>query len=364
MHLGHGGQIELFAKTYGHKPSHILDFSTNTNPWFPHEILRRWLNESTEAMFRYPDSTSGRLKEALAGWHGVAPENIFPANGSTEVLYLLAGAFRGETALIFSPSFSEYEAAARTENMDIHFVQAYERDGFIWDQSDSIREVDRIRPRVVFIGNPNNPSGRLVPRGWMEALQQACEWNGSLLVLDEAFMNFVPGESAHSLLSKSIRSSNLLVMRSLTKFFSIPGIRLGYAVGHSRWIQALMSRQPTWSVNGLAQKVALRLLEIDTGDSVLGTLAETRASFFAALQAVPGLKPYPSDVNFILCRLNPHVFDPQRILTYLGRKGILVRSCIDFRGLESGEFIRIAVRREEENNILVESLSEVLCHGR
>lgn len=364
MQTTHGGKVEEFARAYGHDLSQVLDFSTNTNLHFDLQPLRDLLRKSVEAAFHYPDPTYARLRAVLALRHGVLPENILPSNGSTELIYLIARRFRAQKALIFAPAFSEYEAACRAESMEIAFELALEKDDFVFWRPDHIDTIGLLKPAVVFVGNPNNPSGRLAAKDWLDRLALACERHGALLVADEAFLDFVRDGEKRSLALRSMRSANILVMRSLTKIFSIPGLRIGYAVGQPRTIESLARFQPTWSLNGLAQEVAIQL----AADPVKwrpaqGEMARARQRFHEALKQVPGIKIYPSDVNFFLCRLDENIFEIQILRERLGRRRILVRFCSDFRGLGAGCFMRLAVRREEENAMVIEALKESLCHA-
>lgn len=364
MHTTHGGKLEEFAKAYGHDLSQVLDFSTNTNLHFDLQPLRDLLRQSLEAAFRYPDPTYVRLRKVLALRHGVLPENILPTNGSTELIYLIARRFRAQKALIFAPAFSEYEAACRAESMEISFELALEKDDFVFWRPDHIDTIGLMKPAVVFVGNPNNPSGRLAAKDWLDRLALACERHGAFLVADEAFLDFVRDGEKRSLALRSMRSANILVMRSLTKVFSIPGLRIGYAIGHPRTIESLARFQPTWSLNGLAQEVAIQLVA-DPGKRLpaLDELGQTRQRFHEALKLIPGIKIFPSDVNFLLCRLDTKIFEIQKLSEHLGRRRILIRLCSDFRGLERGCFMRLVVRREEENAVLIEALRESLCHA-
>lgn len=363
MHLGHGGRLEEFARTHGHAPEKILDFSTNTNLLLDLAPIRDILRQSLEAAFRYPDPTYGRLKEALAQRHGIRPENILPANGSTELLYLIARNCGAKKTLILAPAFSEYEAACRMESSDIAFETALEKDDFVFWRPEHIESVRLAKPAVVFVGNPNNPTGRLAAKDWLERLALACERQASLLVIDEAFMDFVSDGSKRSFAQRATRSPHILVLRSLTKFFCLPGLRIGYAVGHPRALEALAKLQPTWSVNGLAQEAVLRLPDESVGPASR-ELPAIRRRFQDELNALGGIKMYPSDVNFFLCRLDETIFERRRIDELLGRKGILVRYCSDFRGLEKGLYLRLAVRPARDNSVLIETLQEALCHVR
>lgn len=362
MHTGHGGRLEDFARAYGHAADKVLDFSTNTDRLLDLAPIRELLRQTLEAAFVYPDPTYARLREALALRHGARPENILPSNGSTELLYLIARSCRGRKAFICAPAFSEYEAACRTESLDIRFEAALEKDDFVFWRPELIEAVNLTKPAVVFLGNPNNPTGRLAAKDWLERLVLACERQGSLLVVDEAFMDFVPDGDKRSLCSRAARSSHLLILRSLTKFFCLPGLRIGYAVGHPRLIESLAKFQPTWSVNGIAQETVLRLLH-ESRPAKTSDLPAARRRFQEGLRVLDGVKPYPSDVNYFLCRLDSAAFDREGVEGHLGRRGVLVRFCSDFRGLESGLFLRLAVRPPEDNAVLIETLQEALCHA-
>lgn len=363
MHIGHGGRLEEFARAHGHAPEKILDFSTNTNLLLDLAPIREILRQSLESAFRYPDPTYARLKEVLAQRHGVRAENILPANGSTELLYLIARNRSARKTLIFAPAFSEYEAACRMESGDIAFETALEKDDFVFWRPEHIESVRLTKPAVVFVGNPNNPTGRLAAKDWLERLALACESQSSLLVIDEAFMDFIPDGDKRSFAQRATRSSHILVLRSLTKFLCLPGLRIGYAVGHPDALKALAELQPTWSVNGLAQEAVFRAPD-EPARAASRELPAIRHRFQDGLNTLGGIKTYPSDVNFFLCRLDEVVFERRRIDELLGRKGILVRYCSDFRGLEKGLYLRLAVRPSGDNAALIETLQEALCHAR
>jgi len=362
VNLNHGGQIEVFAKTHGLAPSQVLDFSTNVNFHFDRQWVRSVLGDCAEAAFSYPDPACRRLRDSLARRHGCSPDNILPANGATELFHLAVRSHRAGRGLIYTPAFSEYEAVCQSEGLETHFVPAREEDRFLFTRTEQIDAVEKWNPDVVFLGNPNNPTGRLADVRWLKKLVETCGRLKALLILDEAFMDFIPDGETRSFVALSGESPHLLVVRSLTKFFSIPGLRIGYALGHSEMIERLADVQPTWSVNGLAQETTINLLDrSEMRSDALDALRQAKERFVQGLEAIEGLEPYPSDVNFILCRLDSRVFEAEKLRNHLAAKGILVRFCSDYRGLEKSLFIRLAVRQEKENTLLINTLNEAVC---
>jgi threonine-phosphate decarboxylase len=325
----------------------LLDFSQNINPLgAPRNALEAARRALYEDSGRYPDLEYIRLREALAAYLGVGAEMVVPTNGGAEALFLAArAAATGGRALVLEPTFSEYAAAARASGMEpVRRVARRREESLRWDPT-SYRDLEGVS--VVFLCNPNNPTGDLLGRGEVLEVAARVQEAGAVLVVDEAFADFVPGISVTAMVDRG-----LWVARSFTKFFAIPGLRLGCLVcDDARRVQAL---QPSWPVNAVAAAAGIAAVG-DRGfaEASIGEVARLREDLFRALDALPGLQPFPGAANFLL------VSGPEGLPGRLARRGVLVRGCGPFHGL-GPEYFRVAVRDAEENGRLVAAIREEL----
>ena len=343
----HGAHGDLVSRSLDVRVGELLDFSQNINPLGAPpgalEAARRALYDDSG---RYPDLEYTGLREALAGYLGVSAEMVVPTNGGAEALFLAARATRtGGRALVLEPTFSEYAAAARASGKEtVRRVARRCEDGFAWD-STPLGDLEGVS--VVFLCNPNNPTGELLDRGAVLEVAARVVDAGAILVVDEAFADFVPGISVTEMVDR-----RLWVARSFTKFFAIPGLRLGCLVcDDAGRVQAL---QPSWPVNAVAAAAGIAAVE-DRGfaEASIAEVASLREDLFGALDALPGLQPYPGTANFLLVR------GPDGLPERLAGRGVLVRGCGPFYGL-GPEFFRVAVRSVEENGRLVAAIKEEL----
>jgi threonine-phosphate decarboxylase len=343
-HGAHGGVV---SRALDVSERDLLDFSQNINPLGPPagalEAARRALDEEAG---RYPDLDYPQLRETLATYLGVPPENIVPTNGGAEALFLAArAAGDGGKALIVEPTFSEYAAAARAAGFEpVRRVARRPQDDFRLDLS-SLDDLEDAA--LVFLGNPNNPTGDVLTRAEvLEVAARVREVNAALVV-DEAFADFAPEASVAAEVGE-----DLYVARSFTKFFAIPGLRLGCLVcAEPSHVQQF---QPSWPVNAVAAAAGIAAArDRDFVNTSVAEVAPLREELFEALGALPGLVPFPGAANFLLIRGPAGL--PERLL----RRGVLVRGCEPFPGLGSGYF-RVAVRRAAENERLLAEIREEL----
>jgi len=275
---------------------------------------------------------------------GRCPEEVLPLNGAAEAFWLLAGALRPELAVCVHPSFTEPEAALRSAGTPV--VRA------LRDPDDFSLDPEAVDPSagLVVTGNPNNPTGTLDPAACLERLARS----GRVLVVDEAFMDLVPGES-QSLAARG-DLPGLVVVRSLTKSWALPGLRAGYLLGPPDLVAALRGSRQPWSVNALALTALEAYGEAPEGTTAVAEeVARAREGLEAALRRLPGVHVWPSSANFVLVRVpgGPAV---RRGLLALG---IAVRRCDTFPGL-SPDHLRVAVRTPADNDLLLAALRKVL----
>ncbi|MBM3334268.1 threonine-phosphate decarboxylase, partial [Candidatus Sumerlaeota bacterium] len=339
----HGGNLRQLAALSGRPAREIPDFSANINPLGPPEWLRSVVSRELETVVHYPDPDASSLAEALARRHAVARDEVIVGNGSSELLCALPRALGVSRAVIAVPSYIDYAKAARVAGLEVETFALAESAGFNLDLV-ALGSVLRGQ-ELVFLGQPNNPTGLLFDPG---AFRHLAESNPStIFVVDEAFADFVEGYEtlAHE------RPHNVVVVRSMTKFYAIPGIRLGYAVAAPDIINKAREMLPPWSVNALAQAIGEAALDDDDYARRTRTfVADRRERLIRALRQLPGLAVYPGRANFLLVRIERKDFDGPRLAdALLQREGIAIRVCTNYDGLDQ-RFFRVAVRTEEENN--------------
>ena len=350
----HGGNVFAVARSLGVRPEEILDFSASINPLGMAAGMKAALIDSFDRLVHYPDSDAVELSLALASFHGMAAENVLVANGSTELIYLLPRMLTGRRALIVAPAFSEYARALSREGWEITYLNLLPEEGFSLSMETLAGHLEEGHD-ALFLCNPGNPTGTLLQPGTIEQVQQLCRNTGTFLVLDEAFMDFCEEQSAKQL----IASGGGVVLRSLTKFFAIPGLRLGYALASAGVISSLASLREPWSVNTPAQLAGMAALDDDNYRLRTRQLVATERDYLSAgLSAIAGLKPYPSPVNYLFVEIERGPSAAELRQKLLDRR-ILIRDCSTFKGLD-GRFFRVAVRRRDENARLVELVGQVM----
>ena len=337
----------------------IIDFSVNISPLGLPEGVRSMISKETGAILRYPEPASERLKSRLAALHNTGTENIIVGNGSIELIYLIPRALRIKKALIITPTFSEYEFALKTNGSTPVFFNTCEQDDFRVDCTKISGSLPRLG--AIFLCNPNNPTGYLLQSDEVMRLLHVSRKRGSILILDEAFIGFTQPLRERIVVSEAVKAGSLIILRSLTKLFAIPGLRLGYAIGHKKIIEKISGLQYPWNVNGLAQVAGLKILaNKDYMNQAREFIAKQRRHMFEGLNNIKELKAYPSSANFILCKLqNTSILNSKELVRRLLRDGIYIRDCSDFRGL-SDRFFRVAVKKRDENNRLIKCVKRAL----
>lgn len=352
----HGGNLRQAAERYNLPAEQIIDFSASINPLGPPKKVKEILGSRLDAILHYPDPECKRLKMKLAEHLQINRENLLFGNGSAELIYLICRALLPKKVLIPIPTFSEYENAVRSVRGKCVFLKTREREDFripLRDCSKWLPEVD-----LIFLCNPNNPTGSLLDKDHILSLLKECR--RQVLVIDEAFIDFVEEGERVSVIKEASTKGNLLVLRSLTKFFALPGLRVGYVIGHTRLMARLSRAHVPWSVNSLAQLMGAEIIS----DAAYARrskkyMLEQRRILFETLSQLKSLRPYPPTANFIFCKLTDRRFNSIQLYDALAKRGILIRDCSNFRGM-TDRYIRVAVRGREENRLLIQALKNVL----
>ncbi|MBW2039054.1 MAG: aminotransferase class I/II-fold pyridoxal phosphate-dependent enzyme [Deltaproteobacteria bacterium] len=351
--MGHGGRVFQAAENLGISPYEILDFSANINAFFDLSAIKRLIEEHLDYIHVYPDPDLKRGRDALAEFLHLPTENVAVGNGASHLIHLLPQALRPKKVLIPVPTFSEYERGVLSAGAEISFLRLQEDEGFCLRAESLLSTLD---PSVdmVILCNPNNPTGQLLLQEELEEIERHLRKDGTWLVVDEAFIDFVPEQKRPYLLEKTI-DGRVVLLRSPTKCLAIPGLRLGYLAAPRTVIHSVIALTPPWSVNCFAQLI------LENFQDLYEVFKKGLPQLFAERNFLKGelgknFKVFPSEANFLLFKSKGFTStNPSKALL---KHRILVRDCMNFRGLDEG-FTRVAVRGRDENLKLIKAIREV-----
>jgi threonine-phosphate decarboxylase len=355
----HGGEVLDAAGRSGFRREEILDFSSNVNPLGPSEKALEAVRSSFGEISAYPDSESNELRQAIADhFKGLSKKNVIVGNGSTELMYLFAEVFmkEGDTAVMPAPTFGEYESAVRKTGGAPKLVRLDRN--FNIETAIFAREMSGVK--IVFLCNPNNPTSILIPNETLLGIIAKALKQESLVFLDEDFLEFVENEKALSMISKIEKYPNLFILRSFTKIYGLPGLRVGYGIASQEIVDVLSCAKIPWNVNCLAQAAAVAALKDEGHLRVTCELIrKEKAQLLADLSENKSFKVYPADANFFFIDIHALGLTATELKNKLLRQGILIRDCTSFRGLDP-YYIRIAVKTRMENERLIEALKQTV----
>lgn len=349
----HGGNLRRLAEKAGLPRESLLDFSANINPLGPPENLRPVISRTLEEVVHYPDPQSVELAEAVGRAFALHPDHVVLGNGSTELIFALPRVLGMTRAVIPAPCYVDYSRAAEMGGLEVEFFPMPEEQGFVLD-CQALQA--RIRSKdLVIVGLPNNPTG-LCPD--LEALHALAGNNPeAFFLLDEAFADFVPGLGT----GFDPGLDNLAVVRSMTKFYAIPGLRLGFGLFSKPLASLVREQVPPWSVNVLAQAVGVSVLgRHEYADRSRALVATARHGLQRSLEQLPGLRVFPGQANYLFGQVTSGSMSARCLAEKLLKDhGIAIRVCDNYHGLDE-RFFRVAVKTGRENEHLVSALSSAL----
>ena len=352
MKLVHGGDWAGFEQEYGGLP---LDFSANISPLGVPDGVRRAIAEAAAEADRYPDPLCRAVSAAIAASEGCSTDFVLCGNGAADLLFRLALARRPRRALIPAPAFAEYAAALETVDCAVERYVLREENGFLVDEG----FLAAIRPGIdmVFLCEPNNPTGRTTPPALLRRVLDRCGEVGALLVVDECFSDFLDDPEAHTLTGQLAGHSGLLILKAFTKLYAMAGVRLGYCLcADGALLDAMRCSGQPWAVSTLAQAAGIAALKETDYVARVRALIQRERPFLAEGLKTLGLRVIPGEANYLLFRSGRPLVEPLR------RRGILLRSCGNYPGLDESWY-RTAVRTRTENERLLTALGEVLHDG-
>lgn len=350
---GHGGNIYALAQQLGCRPSEIIDMSANVNPLGPMPGLMAHLQANLSVIAALPEVDAGGIIRAFSQFYRVNPDQVMAGNGTTQLIYLIPRALNASTALVVGPTYSDYRDACAMNRVACEHLIGRETDDFVPD----ITAIEEKAAGVdlVFLCNPNNPTGSMVPREAIETLCRALPQ--TIFVIDESYLPFAPQPEAISLITSDL--PNVMVLNSMSKAFRIPGLRIGFVKAKPPLMEKLTVYALPWSVNSLAHAAVDWLM---THPEPVGDFLEaTRTMIDAqkrqiqdALHGQTGIRCFPSTASFMLMRL-PEGLGAPMVWQHMADHGILIRDCTNFTGLDAS-FIRISMKGASENRRATELL--------
>lgn len=364
MTILHGGDLKKYQEKYKLAEQDLIDFSANINPLGTPAVVYRALLNRMAQIKNYPQPLSRDLKRIIAAKLGMAETNIVIGNGAVDLIYQLVQTQKPEEVLLFAPTFSEYHSAVTGNGGVSQWIELDRADNFTYHIEHILAKLAQIK--MIFLCNPNNPTGSLLQRRDLEKVCLACQEQDILLVIDESFIDFLADLDQYTVIDLAAVYPKLFVLRSLTKFYAIPGLRLGYGVGEADLIKSIEENGDPWRVNMLAQLAGEVIFEREQcqqyTELTFDVISREREFLYRELQKIKGFKPLKSPVNFILVNIAETGFNSTEITDQLGSKGIIVRDCGSFRGLKQ-DYIRVAVKTRRENLILIKHLLTLFKKG-
>ncbi len=351
MHPAHGGNIQAVAAEFGLSPKEILDFSANLNPAAPTIPDELWL-EWKDSIHSYPTPSPEAVEAKLSSIYPVSSEHIITTNGALDAIAQSLALFEGRRILIPAPSFSEYPHLSERAGLKVQTLPVPIEE---WHELPTLLEKVLQPGDVVLFANPNNPTGDWIGTDQLESLiarHEKVQW-----IIDEAYADFIP-DNQSGLLSKITDLPQLILVRSLTKFWSVPGLRIGFlATGNTKILNQIRSQRNTWSMPALNFPWSEAFLNMETYRKItvrLASVSKYRNDLAAQLETISGLKPRLTESPFFLLETDT---DSNRLWKKLARQGLLTRTTNNWPGLSGDRHLRISPRCSADNRRLINALT-------
>ena len=382
----HGGNIYKVFREKNIKE--ILDYSSNINPYGIPDSLKKRITENLEILERYPDPDYIELRQKLAHLNKVDVPNIILGNGATEIIFLFMKVINPKKILIAAPTFGEYERAVKAtervedssilgnsnkkkydeksfgkQKIEIEYFELKESDDFKLNIGNLKNELAK-KYDLLIICNPNNPTGKFLKLSETEQILKECNKYNTKLFIDEAFIDFLEDGMKESIINTKENKQNLFVTRAFTKFFAIPGLRLGYGIYFDKNLEkGISEKKEPWSVNNIAEIAGLTVLD-DTEyiEKTLKWIKEEKIYMYEKLNEINGIKPYKTEVNFITVKIDEKLFSEGLNVKILREKmleqGILIRDASNFKFLDE-RFFRLAIKNRKNNDRVIGTLKKI-----
>jgi threonine-phosphate decarboxylase len=350
--LGHGGNAKEISRRNNIDYDKIIDFSANINPLGMPESVKKAIIENLSEAEKYPDITYYELKASISEFENINSNNLILGNGAADVLFNVVRGINPRNSLILAPTFSEYEEAVKAINGNIIYYELKGENQF-FIQNDILNYINKDL-NLLFICNPNNPTGVITEKELLLKILEKSKKNNVIVLIDESFLDFINEDL--SMIKHISEYENLIIIKSLTKFFALPGIRIGYGIsGNIELIRKIESIAPAWNINIFAEIATKAGLKDEKYISEsIKYISDEKDYLHRELKKINRVKVYEPSVNFILFQTLTNINLQKELLKY----SILIRGCSNYNGLNES-YYRVAVRSHEENSILIKSLGDI-----
>lgn len=352
----HGGNVYEIERNLGMKKGELIDFSANINPLGIPNSFKEKLIENIHIIKNYPDPEYKELKKSIAIHDKVDINKIIVGNGATEIIFSLIDIIKPQKSLLLAPTFAEYERALKKVGSKVSYFNLKEENEFEIDR-EILKYIDKDLDLIV-ICNPNNPTGKLIDKTLIEEILKTCKEKNIHIIMDEAFIDFIENYKEISLINYLDEYKNIHIIRALTKFYALPGLRLGYGIISNTYIKEKFenSSEP-WSVNSYADLAGQIVLKDDKYiKKTRAWIKKEKHNLYEELTKISGIKAYKPSVNYILIKTKYKSLK-EELLKY----HILIRSCSNYNNLDDTYF-RVAVKSDEDNKKLIKALKDIY-HG-
>ncbi|MCA6572019.1 MAG: threonine-phosphate decarboxylase [Pseudanabaena sp. M53BS1SP1A06MG] len=349
----HGGNLQWAASIADISPAQILDFSASINPLGTPKSAIMAIQSHLTDLSHYPDPEYTLLRETISKFHQLAPEWILAGNGVAELLtWVGRDLSQLSSTVLFTPAFTDYDRALKTFDCQVERYPLQLSNQQVSFNND-LPEITNSYNKGILINNPHNPTGYLFTRNSILPYLERF----ALVVIDEAFMDFLTPDQQQSLIDLVPSHPNLVILRSLTKFYSLPALRLGYAIAHPERLQRWQSWRDPWCVNSLAAAAGLAVLDdVEFQQQTWVWLKSAKSQLFTGLSQISGLNPFPNVANYLLVQTEIEGSLLQKEL--LHKHQILIRDCLSFPEL-GDRYFRVAVRLKDENQKLINAIADL-----
>jgi L-threonine-O-3-phosphate decarboxylase len=353
--IDHGGDVFEISNKIGISPNNIIDFSSNINPYGPPPKVIEVIKSSLHLIKYYPDKNYSKLRKAIANYVNLPCDNIIVGCGVTELIHSILTRFFKKSVVIPTPTFSEYEVVVKALGLKAIFIEPI---GIKINLEKILDIVKNNEISGVILCNPNNPTGEILDYEKIIEIIEIAEKKGIFVIVDEAYYEL--SENSKTFASLTLDFRNLFVLRSLTKAFGFPGLRVGYALCHSSLAEKFNQTAISWRIGTLEELAAISALEdLDFLKYSKKKIFNEKEKLFNNIKSINGLVPIPSSTNFFMININKSGFSPKNLKWRLLSYAILIRELSSVRGLNE-PYIRIAVRKEEENLVLIKALKNII----
>ncbi|AWK52710.1 threonine-phosphate decarboxylase [Clostridium beijerinckii] len=350
--FGHGGNAKEISRENKIEYDKILDFSANINPLGMPNSAKRAIIDGLDEVEKYPDITYFELKCSIGEFENINKENLILGNGAAEVLFNVVRGINPKNTLILAPTFLEYEEATKAINGNIIYYKLKEKNNFRIQED--ILDYINSDLDLIFICNPNNPTGTITEKDLLKKILIKAEKNNVMVLIDESFLDFI--EENLSMISYINEYENLIIIKSLTKFFAIPGLRIGYGICSNVSLKDNIEKiSPAWNINILAE-IATKTAIKDKNyiKESIKFIKDEKEYLYNELKEINGLKVYEPNVNFVFLK----TISKMNLKNELLKNNVLIRSCSNYEGLDNS-YYRIAVRSHEENSKLIKNIRNI-----